>query len=157
MAEQFTKKGIECYCPQNRIDSKWGDRKKNLSQPLFSSYVFVHLPESHHNEVKLVRGVVDFVYWIGKPAVINTEEIDIIKNFLFNYPSVTLEKISVSYNESAQVINEPFINRKGNLVEVKNTSVKAILPSLGQMLVSSGNLKDNTDSTIHSDILRMTV
>ncbi len=36
--------GIEHYCPLQRIQRKWSDRKKIIMEPLFKSYVFVRVP-----------------------------------------------------------------------------------------------------------------
>jgi transcription antitermination factor NusG len=38
-------KGIECYCPLNKVHRKWSDRIKIVEEPLFKSYVFVKLTE----------------------------------------------------------------------------------------------------------------
>jgi transcription antitermination factor NusG len=38
-------KGIESYCPLNRVRRKWSDRIKTIEEPLFKSYVFVKIAE----------------------------------------------------------------------------------------------------------------
>ena len=37
----FTEKGVESYCPLNKVRRKWSDRIKTVEEPLFKSYVFV--------------------------------------------------------------------------------------------------------------------
>jgi transcription antitermination factor NusG len=39
-------KGIESYCPLNKVRRKWSDRIKTIEEPLFKSYVFVKIDES---------------------------------------------------------------------------------------------------------------
>jgi transcription antitermination factor NusG len=34
-------KGIESYCPLNKVRRRWSDRTKTIEEPLFKSYVFV--------------------------------------------------------------------------------------------------------------------
>jgi transcription antitermination factor NusG len=68
-------KGIEAYCPLNRVKRKWSDRIKTIEEPLFKSYVFVKVEEKDRTEVRYVDGVLNYVYWNGKPAVIKEEEI----------------------------------------------------------------------------------
>ena len=68
-------KGIESYCPLNKVRRKWSDRIKVVEEPLFKSYVFVKIGDEHRTEVRMTTGVVNFVYWNGKPAVIREKEI----------------------------------------------------------------------------------
>lgn len=147
MTDQLKRKKIEFYCPQNRISSRWNDRKKNVSEPLFSSFVFVYLSEEEQKTAMQVNGVVNFVYWLNKPVVVPNEEIDTIKKFLFEYSNVKVERTSVSQLENVRIIDGPVITRKGNLLEVKNTTVKAILPSLGQVLLADVRGNAETVST----------
>lgn len=147
MTDQLKRKKIEFYCPQNRISSIWSDRKKNVSEPLFSSFVFVYLSEEEQKTAMQVNGVVNFVYWLNKPVVVPNEEIDTIKRFLFEYSNVKVERTSVSQLENVRIIDGPVITRKGNLLEVKNTTVKAILPSLGQVLLADVRGNAETVST----------
>src|SRR6185369_1134152 len=81
----FTERGIESYCPLNKVHKQWSDRVKLVEEPLFKSYVFVHIPKNGQAAVRLVNGVLNFVYWLGKPAVIKQVEIDRIKRFLNEY------------------------------------------------------------------------
>jgi transcription antitermination factor NusG len=50
-------KGIESYCPLNRVKRKWSDRIKTIEEPLFKSYVFVRVEEKDKTEVRYVDGV----------------------------------------------------------------------------------------------------
>src|SRR5919206_3366358 len=85
VAELLTKKGIENYCPLNKVTRQWCDRKKTVHEPLFTSYVFVYVTQAEHLAVKQTNGFVTFVFWLGKPAVIRDEEIKTIKQFLSEY------------------------------------------------------------------------
>jgi transcription antitermination factor NusG len=40
---QLKKKGVECWCPLQKLEKQWSDRKKIIEEPLFRSYVFVHI------------------------------------------------------------------------------------------------------------------
>src|SRR5206468_12120920 len=85
VADLLTRKGIESYCPLNKVKKQWHDRKKIISEPLFTSYVFVHISVHSHNNVLQTSGIINFVYWLGKPAVVRDDEIDTIKSFLDHY------------------------------------------------------------------------
>src|SRR6476646_1947607 len=87
--------GIESYCPLNKVHRKWSDRMKMVEEPLFKSYVFVHVNPEEEKKVREVNGVLNFVYWLGKPAVIRQKEIERIKRFLNDYNNVTAEPLSI--------------------------------------------------------------
>jgi transcription antitermination factor NusG len=81
-------KGIESYCPLNKVHRKWSDRIKLIDEPLFKSYVFVKVNEDEKTAVRMTQGVVNFIYWLGKPAIIKEKEIVTIKKFLNDHHDV---------------------------------------------------------------------
>ena len=50
-------KGVESYCPLNKVRRKWSDRIKIIEEPLFKSYVFVKVAESDRTEIRMTDGV----------------------------------------------------------------------------------------------------
>lgn len=136
VAELLTRKQIENYCPLNKVQRQWSDRKKIVMEPLFQSYVFVRISVDMSAEVRDTHGVLNFVYWLRKPAVIRDEEIDQIKRMMNEFQSVKVERASVNLNDRVRVMGGPLMLREGNVLEVKNKTVKVLLPSLGYMLVA---------------------
>jgi transcription antitermination factor NusG len=136
VADLLARKGVEHYCPLNRVVRQWADRKKTVLEPLFKSYVFIRITAADLLKVKQTDGVVNLVYWLGKPAVIKDEEIDTIKRFLQDHDNVQLEKTEVSVNDRVCIITGPFLAQQGRVVEVTNKIVKVQLPSLGFALVA---------------------
>ena len=144
VAELLTLKRIENYCPLNKVVRQWSDRKKIIHEPLFSSYVFARISERELLPLKKTDGVINLVYWLGKPAVIRDEEIDCIRKFLNDHRNVQLEKIPVSINDTVRVINGPLMEYEGNVIAVSNKTVKIVLPSLGYMMIAEV-AKDNIE------------
>jgi transcription antitermination factor NusG len=105
-------------------------------EPLFTSYVFVNVEERGQLPVKQTDGILNFVYWLGKPAVIKNEEIEVIRQFLSENEHVKLEQIEVNLNDRVKIINGPFQYWEGNVTEIRPKSVKVLLPSLGYALVA---------------------
>src|SRR5687768_15296135 len=105
VAELFTRQEIENYCPLNRIERQWSDRKKIVLEPLFKSYVFVRIAQSNHVNALRTDGVVNFVNYLGRPAVIRDEEIDVIKRFLKEHKNVRTEKAEFHLEEKVFVKN----------------------------------------------------
>jgi transcription antitermination factor NusG len=132
----LVKKRIETYCPLNKVVRQWADRKKVVFEPLFTSYVFVHINAQEQLAVKQTDGIMNFVYWLGQPAVIKDEEIDAVKQFLEEYQNVQLEKIAVNMNDRVKISNGPLMAREGDVIEVRNRTVKVQLPSLGYALTA---------------------
>lgn len=156
VADSFLKKGIQSYCPENKIHVQLNGRKKIVSEPLFTSNVFVYLDEAQYDSVMETRGVINFLYWHGQPAVIKDEEINAIKSFLEDYPHIELERTPVNTKDSYQVITSPLMQRKGNVLEVLNSTVKLMLPSLGRVLVSQLR-KENTADIVYRELFRVRV
>lgn len=144
VSDLLLKKKIENYCPLNRVHRQWSDRKKIVLEPLFTSYVFVRIPEAEQLGVRQTDGILNFVYWLGKPAVIRDEEIDAIKRFLKDHDNVQVEKVFLNENDRVRVLSGPLMLREGNVLEVKNKTVKVMLPTLGYTLVAEldkGNIE----------------
>jgi transcription antitermination factor NusG len=136
VVELLSKKGIENYCPLVKVIKQWADRKKKVEEPLFNSYVFVHASAAEHLPIQQTDGIVNFVYWLGKPAIVKDNEIEIIKSYLNNSYSLSVEKMQVNIHDSVRIINGPLIQREGFVLEVQRKSIKIQLPSLGYAIIA---------------------
>ncbi len=133
-------KKIANYCPLNRVIHQWKDRKKTVEEPLFSGYVFVYIGSDEIIRVKETPGVINFVYWLNKPAEIKKEEIKVIKDFLNEYTNVQVQKIAV--NDHVRVLNGPMKQFEGNVITVNKHSVKVYLESLQYFMTVEINIDD---------------
>ena len=129
-------KGIESYCPLNKVRRKWSDRIKLVEEPLFKSYVFVKIDESARTNVRMTNGVVNFVYWNGKPAIIKEREIQVIRRFLDEYENVESIEDQFYPEERVKVVSGPMMEQEGKILEVKNKVAKVCIDSLGYMLIA---------------------
>jgi transcription antitermination factor NusG len=129
-------KGIESYCPLNKVRRKWSDRIKTIEEPLFKSYVFVKINEEDRTKVRMTNGVVNFVYWDGKPAIIKEKEIQTIKRFLDEYENVEVMKMDFEPEERVRIIAGPMMDQEGKILELKNKTAKVCIDSLGYMLIA---------------------
>lgn len=131
VSENLSAIGIENYCPLNKVTTKWSDRKKIVYQPLFISYVFVYVNDQERLLLNQCDGVVNLVYWLGKPAIIRDEEIKIIKDFLMEYHRVQLKAYDIHLNDRVRIINGPLSEMEGVIAGLNSKTVKVALPSLG--------------------------
>ena len=131
VAELLTEMEIKNYCPLNRVVRQWSDRKKIVFEPLFTSYVFVNASEKQHSEIRRINGIINFVYWLNKPAVIREEEINYIKKFLNEHENVRVQTTPICLNDAVRVIRGPLMECEGSIITIKSKTVKIALPSLG--------------------------
>ncbi len=129
-------KGIESYCPLNKVRRKWSDRIKTIEEPLFKSYVFVKISDEARADVRLTDGVINFVYWNGKPAFIKEKEIQTIRRFLDEHDNVELVKMEFKPSQRVTVTAGPLMDQEGKVIEIKNKVVKVAIDSLGYILIA---------------------
>ena len=110
--------GIENYCPINKVTRQWSDRKKIVMEPVFKGYVFVRLEDEKKWQVKNISGILNFVYWLGKPAQIRDEEIDVIRKFLNEFNDVQVEAKGFVVNSKVRIRQGVLMNYNGIVVEV---------------------------------------
>lgn len=135
VAELLTKKNISNYCPVRKVNKQWADRKKIVFEPLFTSYVFVYISAFEYIPTLETTGILNFVQWLRKPAIIRNDEIETIKHFLCEYKNVSIEK-DILFHDKVRILNGPLMMLEGEVLEVKNKSVKVLLPSLGYHLIA---------------------
>jgi len=92
--ERLSEAGIETYLPLVKTIRQWSDRKKKVEIPLFNSYLFLFLTEKERYPALQIPGVVRFLFYLGKPAIVKPREIEAIKRFLMETEGyrITVEK-----------------------------------------------------------------
>ncbi len=135
--------GIESYCPVRKVISQWTDRKKAVELPLFSSYVFVRINEREEYKVRQTLGVLNFVYYMAKPAVIRDQVMEKIKHYT-QYCSdaevVSLREISTG--DRIRVKNGLFYNQEGTVIKVQGKNVIMVFDHLDCALLSNIPVSD---------------
>jgi transcriptional antiterminator RfaH len=134
VAEQLNKLGIFCYCPLVTQIRQWSDRKKKIEVPLFNSYVFVQLEEEDRNVVFQSTGVVRYLFWLGKPAIVRDEEIMTIKKWLAIPNPLAIAVAPLQTGDSIALESGPFLDQKAIIQEITNTHYVLVLESLGCVL-----------------------
>ncbi len=132
----FDVKDIENFLPMQRVLKQWSDRKKIVEEPLFRSYVFVCVEEEEKLKVRETKGVLNFVYWLGQPAVIRNEEIQIIKRFIGEYENIQVEHNIPELNSSVKIDGGPLMNQIGKVIKIGKHKVKVSIESLGCSLIA---------------------
>ena len=143
VAKLLDEKGIENYCPLNKVVKQWSDRKKVVLEPIFKSYVFVRVEDKDKFELKNISGILNFVYWLGKPAIVRDQDIDIIRKFLNEFGEVTVSEIDqFKVNAKVRVKQGIMMNYHGLLVEVMGNKAKVRIESMGIYLFAQFDKKN---------------
>ena len=135
VASILEEQGIEHYCPLNKVVKQWSDRKKIVLEPIFKSYVFVRVPEVEKWELRNVTGIINFVYWLGKPARIKDEDIFTIRKFLNEFSDVSVQEApKLEVNSKVRIKQGVLMNYHGILVEISGNRAKVKIESMGIQL-----------------------
>jgi len=134
VAEKLTQIGIECYCPLITQVKQWSDRKKKIEVPLFNSYVFVQIADSERNSVFQVSGVIRYLFWLGKPAIVKNEEIEIIKTSLKDPHLSDITVSTIQVGDKIKLESGLFSDQSAIVKEVSKNYYILVLETLGCVL-----------------------
>jgi transcriptional antiterminator RfaH len=133
VTEQLNKIGVSCYCPTVTIIKQYSDRKKKVLKPLIPSYVFVFIEEGRRNDVFSVFGVVRYMFWLGKPAVVREKEVELMKKYLNGeFQSVSLTNFTKG--QLHKISEGVFAGKIGRVIEIQKNKIKLQLESLGMIV-----------------------
>ncbi len=136
VTERLQKIGIEAYCPMVTQMRQWTDRKKKVETPLISSYVFVNIEESERNKVFSAYGVVRYLYWLGKPAIVKNEEITVLKEGLKGILT-SFEVQGLQPGDSLIITKGPFQGKEGVVSQLEKNKIRLVLKELGVLITIS--------------------
>jgi transcription antitermination factor NusG len=105
---------IEAYVPVQRQLRQWSDRKKWVDVVLIGGYVFVRVSPEERDKVFEVEGVLNYVRYDGKDALIKDSEIEQLKWFVENRYTIQLE------NEKNTIF------KKGDIVKLNEGPFKGL-------------------------------
>ena len=128
--------GIQAYCPTFTKIKQYSDRKKKVQKPLLPSYVLVKLSEQDRPKVFTIPGVVRYLFWLGKPAVVREEEIELLRNNLKGvFDDAKISKLSIG--KEYTIPSGPLKGQTGKVLDVLKNKLRLELPSLGLFVTLS--------------------
>lgn len=136
VVEGLEKIGVEVYCPMITQVKQWSDRKKKVETPLINSYVFVNLEENNRNIVFEVPGVVRYLFWLGKPAIIQEQDIQVLKDSLKGIIA-SIEIKGLQPGDVITIPTGPFQGKEGIISQVVKNKIRLILKELGVLITIS--------------------
>lgn len=121
--ERLQKKNIEVYLPLEKKLRQWKDRKKWIKEPLIKSYIFVKINEKAYYEVLNTAGIIRFVSFSGKAAVIPEWQITSIKRLLESEHSFEVITGSFKKGDHIRVISGVLAGIEGELVSFNDEKI----------------------------------
>ena len=133
VAKSLESIGIQAYCPVYKQIKQYSDRKKKVLKPLLRSYVLVNINDKDRDKVFSVPGVVRYLFWLGKPAIVREEEIELMKNNLSGiYENITVSDLKKG--DAYNIKEGPLKGQVGKVVDLFKNKIKLELPSLGMLV-----------------------
>ncbi|MGB3946584.1 MAG: UpxY family transcription antiterminator [Bacteroidia bacterium] len=118
--ERLCEYGYEAYLPLVTSVREWSDRKKKVTSPLISGYVFVKINRELLFDTLKVQGTLGVLRYLGKPAIIRDCEIENLKILIGG--GAELEVVSAPVFEkgdAVEVIEGLFKGLKGYSLNIK--------------------------------------
>ena len=134
--EELIFSGFEVYLPLIKTLKQWSDRKKWVEEPLFRSYLFVHIADKDYYKVLNSIGVVRYITFEGKAVTVPPKQILAIKQFINEEEDHTVYPDNYKIGDFVEVIRGSLMGLHGNLVEVKGKQrVRVEIESVGKMIM----------------------
>jgi transcription antitermination factor NusG len=119
--------GIEAYLPLQRKLKQWSDRKKWIEIPLISGYIFVCISNKEYDKVLQTNGVVTYVRFEGKAALIPDFQIEYLKKMLDQSDlNIEVSFKQIDPGDKVIVTEGPLIGLTGTLFSFKGRKRVAV-------------------------------
>nr|WP_294877037.1 UpxY family transcription antiterminator [uncultured Pedobacter sp.] len=109
---ELTKKNIKAYLPLQNVIRQWSDRKKEIKVPMFPNYVFINSTERERFGLLKIGGVLKFITFEGKPAMVSEDEISNIMKFETMVFEIESNLVS---GDEVMIVDGPFTGLQGKL------------------------------------------
>jgi len=109
---ELTKKKIKAYLPLQNVIRQWSDRKKEIKVPMFPNYVFINSTERERFNLLKIAGVLKFITFEGKPAMVSEDEISNIMKFETMVFEIESDLVS---GDEVIIVDGPFTGLQGKL------------------------------------------
>ena len=133
--ERLVQNGFEVYCPMKTTLKQWSDRKKKVSEPLLPSYLFIKTIEKNRAIPLTDPSVLNYIFWLGKPAIVREYEIDTLKGIISKDKVQEFEIRQLNIGDKID-INKGQIKSKNAIIKtISNNYITAELKELGITIV----------------------
>ena len=133
--ERLSINGFEVFCPMTITIKQWSDRKKKISTPLIPSYIFVYVNEKEKSKVLEDPSVLNYIYWLGKPAIIRDHEIERLKGLISKEKMQEFEIKKLKIGEKISISKGYLKDENATIKKVNKNNVHVELSELGIVVI----------------------
>lgn len=127
--------GVEAFLPLITRIKQWSDRKKKVEEPLFRSYLFVHITQKEYYNVLQCNGVVKFISFEGKSVPVPDNQINAIKSYIDDTDLHTVDCAELKEGELVRIKSGQMKDLIGRFVMIKGKHRVIIdIETVGQSL-----------------------
>lgn len=119
VALELSRVGIDHYLPLKKVLKQWSDRKKWIEEPLFKSYIFVHIAQSDYYKALQIHGAVKYITFQGKAVAIPPMQIDAIRYYLSEKEPEEIDFNQWKKGQKVEVISGSMAGLIGKMVQLK--------------------------------------
>lgn len=135
VAARLDEKGIENYLPLIKTLKRWSDRRKWVREPLFRSYLFVHIDTKQYLPALQTPGAVKYVSFERKAVSIPPLQIEAVKIFIESGEDLLTDHPDMKIGDRVYVTRGALKGLEGTLVEFhQKHRVRIIIDGIQQSL-----------------------
>jgi len=133
VATQLQDMQMEAFCPVRTEIRQWSDRKKKVQVPLLPSMILLNCEEADRNRVFGIPLVTNYLFWLGKPAIVTNDEIEALRSFeKEEYRRCDLE--AIRHGETVDLSSIGLKHQKGVVKYVSGDQCWVVLDNLGYIV-----------------------
>lgn len=125
--------GIKAYCPTRIEHRQWSDRIKKVETPLLPSMILVELQNKDRDLVFQVAGALRYLFWMGKPAEVSQQEIDVLIEMENNQVNI-IKVEQLQEGSEIDIENLGSGSKKGVIKKISGNQCWVVLKNLGYVV-----------------------
>src|SRR5690554_1262805 len=125
--------GVNVCCPTRIEHRQWSDRVKKVETPLLPSMILVNLENKEREIVFEVPGVLRYLFWMGKPAEVNEDEIEALNEMQSNQASI-IKVEQLKEGSEIDIDNLGSDVKKGVVKKISGNQCWVVLKNLGYVV-----------------------
>ncbi len=130
VSDFLTRRHIENYYPATILAPRGNFRWQNSKNLLFPSYLFVKTEEDKLDAIRNFPGVINLLFWLGKPVVIQDKEIEAIKILSGENLNIKIQQTKIEFEKIS--FGPVFLYSDNQGIK----TLKLFLPSIGYVLTT---------------------
>ncbi|MBZ9627098.1 UpxY family transcription antiterminator [Psychroflexus sp. CAK57W] len=134
LTEQLIQDGIEAYCPTQVEIKQWSDRKKKVETPVLPSMILVNIPDQERHQVFNRTHALRYLYWLGKPATVTSEEVESLRSITEDSQFESQELQSLKPGEKLDMTAMGFEQIQGTVKYVNAKECWIVLENVGYVV-----------------------